>query len=64
MRDFLIPFSRENPAPLDFFSLDFFPLESSICSAVVFPQFVNSNYVAISVYIDFPSSLPFSLCSL
>ena len=64
MRDFLIPFSRENPAPLDFFSLDFFPLESSICSAVVFPLFVNSNNVAISVYIDFPSSLPFSLCSL
>ena len=55
MRDFLIPFSRENPA-----CLDFFPLESSICSAVVFPPFVNSSYVAVSVFIDFPSNSPFS----
>ena len=60
MRDFLIPFSRENPAPLEFFSLAFFPLESSICSAVVFPPFVNSSYVAVSVFIDFPSNSPFS----
>ena len=59
MGDFLIPFSRENPAPLDFFSSD-----SSICSEVAFLLFVNSNYVAVSVYIDFPSNSPFSSYSL
>ena len=41
-----------SPALLDFF----FSSDASICSTVTFPPLGNSDHIAVSVYIDFPSN--------
>ena len=42
-----------SPALLDLFISS----DASICSAMDFPPFGNSDHVAVSVFIDFPSNL-------
>ena len=46
-------YDSHSPALLDFFLSS----EASICSTMAFPPLGNSDHIAVSVSIDFPSNL-------